>query len=278
MLFVFQYNESMIAILVLISTLHSLNAAASMSSTTIYKGLNCSGIPLAVSVVESGDCEATECMFFITNGFIFSSVTTCVDKNRETYVADTFAGSSYLLVETFTANCNAFLDANAYLASGECQVYDNSIDNTVVAKLHEDGSASIAFYNGSSCSGTPFQGYAPTRETLANHSCFMNYSVFYTSADWSDESTSSSAFTSTRPSGGSDYVVGSSMYDSASHEESSEAGANATVSITPSDSSGGINTGAIIGILVAYILLSLAACILCMDKMERLGRRLGLRR
>ncbi|KAF1790261.1 hypothetical protein GQ600_2544 [Phytophthora cactorum] len=40
----------------------------------------------------------------------------------------------------------------------------------------------------------------------------------------------------------------------------------------------GINTGAIVGILVAYVILCIAACILCMDRMERFIRRLGLRR
>ncbi|KAG6950799.1 hypothetical protein JG687_00014019 [Phytophthora cactorum] len=61
-------------------------------------------------------------------------------------------------------------------------------------------------------------------------------------------------------------------------DEGLEPGGNETVSITPVESSGGVNTGAIVGILVAYVILCIAACILCMDRMERFIRRLGLRR
>ncbi|KAE9005242.1 hypothetical protein PF005_g12498 [Phytophthora fragariae] len=231
----------------------------------------------------SSDCCGLHVEHRYLPSVVYSSVSICVDADPETFVADAFAGSSYLLVETFTDNCKLFLGANAYLASGECQVFDDSSDNAVVAALHDDGTASLAVYNDSSCTGTPFLGYAPTSETLSSHSCYKNYSVFYTSTDPGVDSSSSSSTASTRliitdssSSDGSAHDM--VMCGSTSHGEDSEAGTNATVSITPAESSGGINTGAIVGILVAYVLLCMAACMLCMDRMERLGRRLGLRR
>ncbi|KAG6611851.1 TKL protein kinase [Phytophthora cinnamomi] len=289
MQFIFSRQSAPLAImLVLIAALYSAIAADSMSSTIIYEGGNCSGTPLVVSVVGSADCEAVECVFFISNSVVYSSATTCEDADLEAYVANEFTGSSYLLVETFTENCKLFLSANAYLASGECQVYDDSSDNSVVAALHDDGTASLAIYNSSSCTGAPVRGYAPNNETLSSHSCFKNYNVFYSSIDPGTSSSSTGSFdatstqlrvTDSSSSVGSGHdMVGSPTCGSEIHGGGSEAGTNATVSITPSESSGGINTGAIVGILVAYVLLMMAACILCMDRMERLGRRLRLRR
>ncbi|EGZ10745.1 hypothetical protein PHYSODRAFT_304519 [Phytophthora sojae] len=268
----------------LIAALPSMIAADSMANTLIYEGRNCSGTPLVVSVVGSSDCEALDCVFFITNSVVYSSATTCGDVDPETFVADAFAGSSYVLIETFTTNCNLFLGAKAYLASAECLLYDDSSDYGVVAALHDDGTASLAIYNDSSCTGTPFMGFAPNSSVLSTHSRFKNYSVFYSSTNPGLDASSSTS-TSTRVSIATDSSVSSDGSDTGNdmvgspncdHDEGSEAGRNATVSITPSESKGGINTGAIVGILVAYVLLCMAACILCMERMERLGRRLRL--
>ncbi|GMF25485.1 unnamed protein product [Phytophthora lilii] len=312
-----QFGTPLTTTLFLIAALASVIATELMSSTIIYQGDACSGTPLVVSVVDSVGCEAIDCSSFVTGSTTYSSIATCVDTERETYVANAFAGFSFLMIETYTKQCKVFMGANAYLASGECQVYDDTSDNLVIAKLNADGSASLEIYNDSSCSDTPFLGYMPNSETLSSHSCYKSYSVFYSGRGSSDGSSGSAsdhqattnvnAVGSTSNSlgftGNSASFSGSSSLgllttesnnsamdgsavnaitirdpSSAGEEENSDSGRKATVTVTPSESSGGINTGAIVGILVAYALLCGAACILCMDRMERLCRRLGLRR
>uniref|UniRef100_H3GTX0 Uncharacterized protein n=1 Tax=Phytophthora ramorum TaxID=164328 RepID=H3GTX0_PHYRM len=295
-------------VLVLIAALASSTAAETMASTIVYADSDCSGTPLVVSVVESVDCEALECSLFTTNGVTYSTCTTCVSADRETYVGGVFASLSYLLVETFTITCKLFMGANAFLASGECQVADSTSDNGVIATVNEDGSASLEIYTESTCSGTPFLSSTPDSDTVSNHSCYGNYNAFYigtgsstssssggdiatsTSLSVTDGSTSSQSLTSTQTfsSSGSVFVgddsVGSGCGDvgtpiSASKcEDNSDAVGSTTASITPSESSSGINTGAIVGVVVAYIMLCVAACILCFERVERFARRLGLRR
>lgn len=282
----------LVALLVLIAAFTPSATAESFASTIIYSGSGCSGTPLVVSVVGSIDCEAVECVFFIADSVTYSSATTCESTDRQTFVADAFATSSYVMIETFTKMCQLFMGAIAFLASGKCQVYDEEGANYVVAKVNEDGSANVGIYDNNSCTGTPFLGYTADNETVSGHSCYKNYSVIFTGTDSNDSDSPSSnadnsVASSTQRASGSFLVDQRSTDDSGrdsvgspttSDENGSEDKRNATVSITPSESSGGVNTGAIIGILVAYVMLCTAACILCMDRMERLVRRLGLRR
>ncbi|KAG7382340.1 hypothetical protein PHYPSEUDO_005018 [Phytophthora pseudosyringae] len=295
MLSVVQHNALLVTLLAVIAAFILSVPAESFAGTVIYSGGECSGTPLVVSVDGSIDCEAVECVFFMADGETYSSATTCESTDRQTYVAEAFIGANYVMIEKFTTKCKLFMGTMAFLATGECQVYDEQGDNYVVAEVNEDGSASLGIYNDSSCSGSPFLGYEPDSETVSSHSCYKNDSVIYArlSATNTSVSTRSSSQTarSTRASsnsGGSLVGAGSNDSDrgivgirdssSTSDEGGSQAGENATVSITPPESSGGINTGAIVGTLVAYVILCMAACILCMDRMERFVRRLGLRR
>ncbi|KAG2802349.1 hypothetical protein PC129_g13307 [Phytophthora cactorum] len=286
----------LVAMLAVIAAFAPSISAESFAGTIIYTGKDCSGTPLVVSVIGSVDCEAVECVLFIADSVTYSSETICERADRQAYVASTFAGSSYVLVETYSKMCTYFLGAMAFLATGECQVYDDQGANYFVAKVNEDGSASQGIYNDSSCSGSPFLGYEPDNETVSSHSCYNNYSVIYTS-DGSSFSGSGSQITATNTSvlvstrstssnSGSSVADDDSSYQDrvgtvtsrSTSDEGLEPGGNETVSITPVESSGGVNTGAIVGILVAYVILCIAACILCMDRMERFIRRLGLRR
>ncbi|ETI31501.1 hypothetical protein F441_21415 [Phytophthora nicotianae CJ01A1] len=282
MLFTSQPTELLVTVLAVIAAFAPPIAAESFASTIIYTGKDCSGTPLVVSVIGSVDCEAVECVLFIADSVTYSSETTCETTDRQTYVADTFAGSSYVMIETYSKLCTFFLGAMAFLATGECQVYDDHGDNYYIAKVNKDGSASQGIYNDSSCTGSPFLGYEPDSETVSSHSCYNNYSVIYTSS--SSTATSSSVSVSTRSQtasssrGNSGINVGSNGISPSNSSIIDEAGSETTVSTTPVESSGGVSTGAIVGILVAYVILCVAACILCMDRMENFIRSLGLRR
>ncbi|KAF4135935.1 hypothetical protein GN958_ATG14921 [Phytophthora infestans] len=269
-------SKALVTVLVVIAASTPSVPAEPFASTIIYTGKDCSGTPVLVSAVGSVDCEAVECVFFIADSVTYSSETTCERADRHAYVADMFAGSSYVMIETYSKLCTYFSGAVAFLATGECKVYDDQGDNYFIAEVNEDGSASQGIYNDSSCSGSPFLGYEPDNETVSSHSCYNNYSVIYAS----DASTSVSV--STRSTSSSSRSFASSDRDSVGKPSSSftsdDAGWNEIVVVTPAESSGGVNTGAIVGILVAYVILCVAACILCMDRMERFIRRLGLRR
>ncbi|KAF1790263.1 hypothetical protein GQ600_2546 [Phytophthora cactorum] len=84
-------------------------SAESFAGTIIYTGKDCSGTPLVVSVIGSVDCEAVECVLFIADSVTYSSETICERADRQAYVASTFAGSSYVLVETYSKMCTYFL-------------------------------------------------------------------------------------------------------------------------------------------------------------------------
>ncbi|KAL3665694.1 hypothetical protein V7S43_009127 [Phytophthora oleae] len=290
MQFIIQPRAVPVAVLSVIAALVQSVLAESFAGTVIYSGRECSGTPLIVSVVGSVDCEAVECALLIADGVAYSFATNCETTDRQTYVTDAFEGSSYIMIETFTYKCKLFLGTMAFLATGECQVYDEQADNYVVARVKDDGSASIGIYNDSSCTGAPFLSYEPDSEMVSNHSCYRSYNVIYTSetsasSQISATSTSLSGtdrLNSTSSSSNSGDFVGEDNDRGSlpsSEQVGSQVAGNETISLSPSESSGGINTGAIVGILVAYVILCKAACILCMDRVERFFRRLlGVRR
>ncbi|POM79762.1 TKL protein kinase [Phytophthora palmivora] len=177
MQFINQQNIVMMVVLIVIAAFVPSVHAESFAGTITYSGRTCSGTPLVVSVINSVDCEDVECLIFIADGTTYSSATTCEKINHQTYVSDVFADSNYVMIETFANECKGFLGAIAFLATGKCQVYDDQGVNYVIAKVNEDGSASVDIYNNSSCTGTPSLGYEPDSETVMKHSCYMDYSV-----------------------------------------------------------------------------------------------------
>ncbi|KAK1946624.1 hypothetical protein P3T76_002176 [Phytophthora citrophthora] len=274
-----------VAVLTVIAALVQSVLVESFASTIIYSGHECSGTPLVVSIVNYVDCKAVECAPLIDDGRTYSFATNCESTDRQTYVADTFEASSYVMIETFTIKCQLFLGAMAFLAKGECQVYNEQADNYVIAKVEDDGLASIGIYKDSSCTGDPFLSYEPKNETIATHSCYRGNNIFYiseanTPGQISTTSTSRSAsdtVNSTASNSSSGDFVGDGSTDSrlpSSEQVGSQLDENETVSLSPSEGSGGISTGAIVGILVAYVILCVAASILCMDWIERLFHRL----
>ncbi|KAG1703575.1 hypothetical protein DVH05_007519 [Phytophthora capsici] len=287
MQFTIQLRTVPIAVVSVIAALVQSVLAGSFASTVIYSGRECSGTPLVVSVVNSDDCRAIECALLMDNGVTYSFATNCESTDRQMYVSDAFEASSYIMIETFTIKCQLFLGAMAFLSTGECQVYDEQADNYVIAKLKDDGSASVGIYKDSSCTGTPSLSYEPNNETVATHSCYKSYNVFYTSetnissqnAATSTSQVASDKVNLTGSSSSSEGFVDDGSTDSILSSIGSQVDGNETISLPPSKSSGGINTGAIVGILVAYVILCIAACILCMDRIHRLFHRfLGWRR
>jgi hypothetical protein len=278
----------------LLVALTSSVGAESFAGSVIYSGGDCSGTPLVVSVVDSTECEPVDCLFFIADAVTYSSATTCESTDREKFIANAYTDFRYVVVETFTRKCKLFMGASAYVATDECQVYDDTGANYFVASVNDDGSASVGIYNDSSCTGSPFIGYTPDAEMVSSRSCYRNYSVIYTGTDNSDGSTSSSSGSysqahgsdSTNSSQGArssrvssnagsflDVSVGSSGDGSAGVDG---AGSKSVGNSTVTQSLGGVSAGALVGIIVAYVLLSMAACVLCMDRMERVVRQLGL--
>ncbi|OWZ10437.1 TKL protein kinase [Phytophthora megakarya] len=281
MQFIVQPHSVLVVMLVVIAAFAPSVPAESFAGHIIYSGTKCSGTPLVMSIIDADDCEDVECLSFSVDDTTYSSATTCENTSRQTYVADVFANFSYVMVETFTNKCEGFLGATVYLATGECQIYNDQGSNYVIAKVNEDGSASLGIYNTSSCSGAPFLGYEPDSEAVENHSCYKNYTVIYTSAENNSEGGDSdiSAPMEINSPQKVDTNTGSngSADDSDRNIVGSDEGST-TVTDTAPEKSGGINTGAIIGIIVAYVILCTAAGILCMDRMQRCVRRLGLRR
>ncbi|KAF1778759.1 hypothetical protein GQ600_17790 [Phytophthora cactorum] len=167
MSFTIQSSALLVAMLAVIVAFAPSISAESFAGTIIYTGKDCSGTPLVVSVIGSVDCEAVECVLFIADSVTYSSETICERADRQAYVASTFAGSSYVLVETYSKMCT-WLGKSRNLQR------------------------QLVFW-------ISVSRYEPDNETVSSHSCYNNYSVIYTS-DGSSFSGSGSQITATNTS------------------------------------------------------------------------------
>ncbi|RLN89535.1 hypothetical protein BBJ28_00017865 [Nothophytophthora sp. Chile5] len=203
-----------------------------MKSIVIYSDSECIGTPVRVYMTESSNCSTVACSEGEYNGGVQYRTTSCVDSDRQEYIAEVFNGISYVTLDYFeTDGCQEPLQfSSSYLAAGTCQ--SGTTNATVITKLYSNGSALIQAFKGLSC-GKASSHFALDSDTIANHTCVQDRYKFYSSMDGATSS-----------SGSSSSAAGSSAESSSISQVSATSGTS-------------ISTAGIIGIIAGCLVLVL---------------------
>jgi serine/threonine-protein kinase TNNI3K len=200
-----------------------------------YAGTSCNGTPYAVYAWEEPACSegdelACTAAFDGTEGSASGVQMNGICSTD--YIAtmrSVFSASQYILQVTFNdSGCSVFDQAYGVPATGNCE---GSVDESsifIIGSLDANSTPSIEYFNDSHCQLDSLWWTDTTNSsTLSTHSCDSNAFKWYSSADELDASSSGSS--TIKPSSGSTASEG--------------------------DSSGGLSTGATIGIIVGCVAL-----------------------
>ncbi|RLN44819.1 hypothetical protein BBJ28_00011578 [Nothophytophthora sp. Chile5] len=229
------------ALLVLAAVAFATVAADSMRAMEVFSGSNCAGTPGVLAMGVDDSCVDDACTASAFGNDTYYISTTCNITDRFTYAAQAFSEFNYVLVEYYDSGCGNLTEADAFAASGSCQIASTAGTSSVIASLYSNGSATISYYSGDACGGSPTYVFALDSANVSSGDCINDGYKIYSSAMGASSSAASSA---------SGVSTSSSAASSASGT-----GTDGGTGDTNTDGSGGIGAGAIAGIIVAVIVV-----------------------
>lgn len=192
-----------LGLLLLAETAHGTSTSSSAKVYTRYADSSCLSTPTQLAFHASSSTSSTSCTENSTCASAAAASTSYyVKQSCSSDIATTthslFGTSSpYILMQVYEADtdCGTLVSGVAFLADGKCVVTDNG-DSSVKATVNSDGSASIATYDGTSCSGVATKSNAITSAAITDKTCVSSLFTFSTS-DVATTTTSPTTTTST---------------------------------------------------------------------------------
>jgi serine/threonine-protein kinase TNNI3K len=240
----------------LLAALSSVGAV-SMEAVKIYSGPNCAGTPDVLAIYNTtANCAVDACSDIeFGNGTYYMS-RTCNVSDRFTHVEQVFGDFPYLVMETYdNESCATFGEADAFLASGSCEISSGFGDQSAITSLFANGSAVVALYPNDACGGEPSLYFELDKTALATSSCQQDLYRFYSSESSSDVGSSS-----THSSTSGSLSESGSGSDPSNESVSSLSG---STGMSDSGSHGAdLGTGAIVGIAAAGVVVALVVALI----------------
>ncbi|KAF1321509.1 hypothetical protein FI667_g11845, partial [Globisporangium splendens] len=182
-------------------------ASSSIKVYTRYSDSGCSSTPqqLVFDASSSSCTDSSTCVSATTGSTSYYLKQSCATSSSWDLVATAkslFTSSTkslpYVVMEVYKvdtrASCDSLVSGIAFVADGTCVVTDNGA-SSVKASVGADGSASIATFDGTSCSGTATKSNVIPRSAITANTCVDSVFKFYVS-DITTSTTSTSTATS----------------------------------------------------------------------------------
>ncbi|RLN44818.1 hypothetical protein BBJ28_00011579 [Nothophytophthora sp. Chile5] len=203
------------------------SAASSTVGVEIYSGSSCAGTPNAITMFEMDtDCVDGGCYETDLGNDTYYLTLLCNISDRYAKVQEIFGDFNYMILEIYNvAGCESLNETDTFPASGSCEVASSSGNVSLIASLYGNGSATVSYYYDSACSvDADSYVFELDSSDISSGACIDDYYKFYTRDTISSLSSGSSS-TSSSGLGTSD--------------------------------DGGLSTGAIVGIVIAGVVLLL---------------------
>uniref|UniRef100_K3WN41 Uncharacterized protein n=1 Tax=Globisporangium ultimum (strain ATCC 200006 / CBS 805.95 / DAOM BR144) TaxID=431595 RepID=K3WN41_GLOUD len=196
------------ALALLLLLLPGTTASSSIKVYARYADSSCSSTPQQLvfdgSSSSSSCTDSSTCASATTGATSYYLKQSCASSSSDLIATakSLFTSStksvSYVIMEVYkadaSASCAMLTSGIAFVADGTCVVTDNGV-SSVTASVGADGSASIATFGGTTCSGTATKSNVIPRSAITANTCVNSVFKFYTS-DVTTNTTSTSTATS----------------------------------------------------------------------------------
>ncbi|KAF4038321.1 hypothetical protein GN244_ATG09558 [Phytophthora infestans] len=159
------------------------------SVSSAYLGDGCDGTPYLVSIAEDKNCTSSSCEVlgtFESRPINANMVTSECSTDYLQTTRDKFGSSPYLIQLLYSdENCSNLIMGFGYPATGSCVgAYNESDSLYVIANLNENGSALYQEFLARTCfSEQLYMTEHIDANTIASHSCDVNWFRWYSSND-----------------------------------------------------------------------------------------------
>ncbi|KAL4114087.1 hypothetical protein PRIC2_014767 [Phytophthora ramorum] len=232
-----------------------------MEAVEVFSGVNCAGTPDVLAIYNvTASCAENACSHIDFGNDTYYISRACNISDRFEHTKDVFGDFTYVVMETYdNKSCTSFGEADAFLASGSCEISSGFGDQSAITSLFSNGSAVVALYPNGACGGEPSLHFELDKAALSTGSCQQDLYRFYGSG-----SGSSSADITTRSDGQSN--SGSSTIDAL--VVGSESGSSST-NVDDGSNGPGVSIGAIVGIAVGGLAIVFTIALLVANGLRR---------
>ncbi|GMF65569.1 unnamed protein product [Phytophthora lilii] len=202
-----------------------------------------------LAISNADDCADSTCYSSDFGNDTYYLTVTCNVTDTFDYAAQTFSDFNYVIVEFYQtgSECEAtnLTEADAFAASGSCQIASADGNSSVIASLYSNGSLSISYYSNDACGGDSFYVFALDSADVSSGNCIDGAYKVYSSAS----------------ANGIPGSASTSSASGASVSSSSSSAASSGNSATTESGGSSLSTGAIIGIIVGVVVVLLLVAV-----------------
>ncbi|KAG7381568.1 hypothetical protein PHYPSEUDO_005918 [Phytophthora pseudosyringae] len=167
-----------------------------MQSTEVYSDSSCKSA-VSLTITSSTSCASVDCASATIAGTdsTYYTATSCPSSIYK-YTEDVYGDTEYLLVDIYSGtDCATYVESAAFAALGACEVAGTD-GQSVIASLHSNGSAQVAYYLDGSCTLSASTSVSITDDDLTAHSCSQGRKYYSSSATGVGSSATSSSASS----------------------------------------------------------------------------------
>ncbi|KAL4085580.1 hypothetical protein PRIC1_014916 [Phytophthora ramorum] len=160
-----------------------------MEAVEVFSGVNCAGTPDVLAIYNvTASCAENACSHIDFGNDTYYISRACNISDRFEHTKDVFGDFTYVVMETYdNKSCTSFGEADAFLASGSCEISSGFGDQSAITSLFSNGSAVVALYPNGACGGEPSLYFELDKAALSTGSCQQDLYRFYGSGMSQDQ-------------------------------------------------------------------------------------------
>ncbi|KAL4140084.1 hypothetical protein PRNP1_015316 [Phytophthora ramorum] len=160
-----------------------------MEAVEVFSGANCAGTPDVLAIYNvTASCAENACSHIAFGNDTYYISRACNISDRFEHTKDVFGDFTYVVMETYdNKSCTSFGEADAFLASGSCEISSGFGDQSAITSLFSNGSAVVALYPNGACGGEPSLHFELDKAALSTGSCQQDLYRFYGSGSVSQD-------------------------------------------------------------------------------------------